>query len=266
MSKFVVVIFPNQTKAYEGSRAFKELDAEGSLTLYGMAVVARDAGGQVSLKESADEGPLGTGVGALTGGLIGLLGGPVGAVLGLTGGALIGSVGDLFNAGVGADFLDEVSQKLTPGKSAVVAEVDEDWVTPLDTRMEALGGLIIRRWRTDVEDEQFEKEVNAMKADVAQLKAEYAQARAESRAKLNARIDEARGKLQATSDRAQAWIDQRRQETDAKIKAQQARAAQANAETRARIDQQTAELRADYDRRSAKLKQALALTKEAFAP
>ena len=38
-------------------------------------------------------------------------------------------------AGVDADFLDEVSVALTPGKSAVVAEVDEAWVAPVDTRL-----------------------------------------------------------------------------------------------------------------------------------
>ena len=43
--------------------------------------------------------------------------------------------------------MDEVSQNLTPGKVAVVADADEEWVTPLDTRMEALGGIVFRRAR-----------------------------------------------------------------------------------------------------------------------
>jgi uncharacterized membrane protein len=260
MSKFVVVTFPDEAKAYAGTRAFKELDAEGSLTLYGLAVIAKGPDGKVSIKEAVDPGPLGTAVGALTGGLVGLLGGPVGAAVGLAGGTLIGSWSDLFDVGVGAGFLEQVSQELTPGKTAVVAEVDEIWIAPLDIRMDAIGGKVVREWRIDVESEQYEKEVAALKAEVAQLKAEYAQARDEARAKLEARIDQAQTKLQDASDRAQAWIDRRRQETDAKVKALQARAAKANAEAKAKAEQRVAELRADYERRSTKLKQALGLT------
>jgi hypothetical protein len=46
---------------------------------------------------------------------------------------------------VDTDFLADVATALTPGKYAVVADVDEDWVTPVDTRMEAVGGVVFRR-------------------------------------------------------------------------------------------------------------------------
>ena len=82
MNKFVVAIFPDEATAYAGTRALKELDAEGSLNFYGMTVVAKDGSGKLSVKEAADQGPLGTAAGALAGGLIGLLGGPVGAAIG----------------------------------------------------------------------------------------------------------------------------------------------------------------------------------------
>jgi uncharacterized membrane protein len=41
MSKFVVVVFPNEAKASEGLHAFKELDAEDSLTVYAGAVIVK---------------------------------------------------------------------------------------------------------------------------------------------------------------------------------------------------------------------------------
>jgi hypothetical protein len=41
--------------------------------------------------------------------------------------------------------LADVATALTPGKYAVVADVDEDWVTPVDTRMKAVGGPVFRR-------------------------------------------------------------------------------------------------------------------------
>lgn len=266
MSKFVVVIFPDEAKAYEGMRAVKDLDSEGSLTLYAQAVVGKDADGRLSVKEANDQGPLGTAVGALAGGLIGLIGGPVGAAVGMASGAMIGSWRDLINLGVSQSFIDELSQKLTPGKTVLIADVDEDWVTPLDVRMEAIGGVVTREWRSDFEYEMYESELAARKAEFAQLKAEYAQARAEDRAKLAARVDQARTRLHDTANRAQVALDQRKQETEAKINALEARAAKSRSDARAKIEQRIAAQRAESSRRTAKLKQALELTKEALAP
>jgi uncharacterized membrane protein len=52
MSKFVVVVFPDETKAYAGLQALKELDAEDSLTVYAGALIVKDADGTVSVKEN----------------------------------------------------------------------------------------------------------------------------------------------------------------------------------------------------------------------
>jgi len=259
------MIFRDESKGYEGIRALKELDAEASLSLYGTAVIAKDAAGKVSVKQTAGAGPLGTAVGGLVGGLVGLLGGPVGAVVGASSGMLIGSWSDLLNLGVSAEFLDEVSQKLLPGVTAVVAEVEEYWMAPLDTRMAAIGGIILREDRADVEDEQHQRKVNARRAELAQLKSEFALARDEHRTRMKERIDTAQAKLQDTSARAQAWIDQRRQATEAKIEALKQQAAKAKGDAKAKIDQQIAELRADFDRRSTKVKQATEQTNEAIA-
>ena len=57
MSNFIVVVFPNETKAYEGVRTLKELNSQGAISLYGHAVVYRDEHGVVSLKEKTEEGP-----------------------------------------------------------------------------------------------------------------------------------------------------------------------------------------------------------------
>ena len=60
---------------------------------------------------------------------------------------------DLFNAGVSMDFVDEVAASLTPGKAAVIADIDETWVTPIDTRLGALGGTTFRRFPGEVIDD-----------------------------------------------------------------------------------------------------------------
>ena len=265
MSKFVVIVFSNEARAYEGTRAVKQLHAEGSLTLYGVAVIAKDASGKVSIKEAADAGPAGTVVGYLVGALIGVIGGPVGMLAGAAGGTVMGSLFDLFNYGVGEDFVSKVSNELGAGKTAVIAEIGEDWTTPLDTRMAALGGTVLRTWRADFEDEQIANEIAQQKADFEQLRSEYAQARGEAKTNLKAKLDQAKASLKGAEDRLQTRIDALDKEANAKIAALEKQIVDAQADAKEKIRQRVAAVRADYQTRSAKLKQAWALTKEALA-
>lgn len=264
MSKFVVTTFSTEANAYEGSRALKELHAVGELSLYGLAVIAKDADGKLSVREAADDLP-GTVVGSLVGALVGVLGGPAGVLVGMTAGMMLGSINDLLNIGVGTDFVDKVSAQLAPGKAAVIAEIDEDWITPLNTRMEAIGGTVAREWRSDFEEAEIAKETAARKAEFAQLRAEMAQSRADAKAKLQTRINEAKAKLDELSGKAQTKLQKLDKDTNAKIDALNAQIAKASGETKARIKQRLVELRADHDRRAAKLREAGALIKEALA-
>jgi uncharacterized membrane protein len=265
MSKFIVVIFPDESKVSDAVRALRELHMEGALTLYGSAVIAKDKDGKPHVKHKADQGPMATAVGTLTGSLVGLLGGPAGVALGMSSGALLGSLGDLYNLGVGQDFIDTVARDLTPGKTAVVAEIQEDFVTPLDARMAALGGTVIRQSRATFEDNVATSDALARKADLARLKAEYAEAKSEDKAKLKAHIDGLQAKAKAASTRIKGQMDLFDQEADAKIKALQDQAAKAKADAKTKIDQRITEVRADRDRRTKMLQQAWDLTKEAIA-
>ena len=49
MSKMLVVVFDQESQAFEGSRALAALHREGSITAYAGAIVARDADGRVSV-------------------------------------------------------------------------------------------------------------------------------------------------------------------------------------------------------------------------
>jgi uncharacterized membrane protein len=264
MSKFIVTTFNNEANAYEGTRALKELHAEGEITLYGLAVITKDAGGKLSVKDEPDDLP-GTAVGSLVGALVGVLGGPAGVLVGMTAGMMLGSIGDLLDVGVGTDFVDKVSGQLAPGKAAVIAEVDEDWISPLNTRMEAIGGSVAREWRSDFEEAQVAKETAERKAELAQLRAELAQSRADAKAKLQTRINDVKAKLDELSSQARTKLQKLETDTNAKVNALNSQIAKANAETKARIKQRLVELRTDHDRRVAKLREAGALIKEALA-
>lgn len=264
MSKFVVVTLPDEAKAYEGTRALKELHAEGSLTVYGMAVVAKDRDGKVSVKEAAAAGPLGLAVGALVGGLLGILAGPVGAIAGAAGGALVGSYSDLFNLGLGTDFVQKVSAELAPGKTAIIAEVAERWDTPTDSRMAALGGTVLRSWRSDVEDEQVARNIALHKADFDHLKAEYAHVRDEAKSGLKGRIDDAKSGLDIAEARGKARLEALDKEMKAKIVVLEKQAASAESSVKEKMSERLTALRAAYKVRMSKLKQAAVLTKEAL--
>ena len=161
-----------------GETKWIAFDRDGSITAYGYAVITKNADGTSIVNEETDSGPLGTLLGTSLGSLIGLLGGPTGVAIGALAGSLAGATADLDNARIGADFVDEVSRQLTPGKFALVAAIDEDWTFAVDKRMEALGGVVYRRALSEARDTANTEAVTAMKADLAQMKAEHAQARA----------------------------------------------------------------------------------------
>ncbi|MGA7742423.1 MAG: DUF1269 domain-containing protein [Polyangia bacterium] len=203
MERMLVVVFDDEVKAYEGKSALRQLEIEGSITINRAAVVAKQADGTTGVKQYDDVNPSGTFVGTSVGALIGLLGGPVGVAVGAVSGLTLGALSDVGDASVGEDYVEEVSMSLTPGKVAVVAEIEEDWTTPVDTRMASLGGTVIRRALWEMRDQLRKDEIDAVKADLAQLKQEFASANAERRAKLQSRIDQLQARIDQQKKRAQ---------------------------------------------------------------
>jgi len=207
MERMLVVIFDNESKAYEGASALRELEREGSISVYAGAVVAKDANGATRVKQIDDLGPVGTLVGTSVGGLVGLLGGPVGLAVGAASGLTVGALSDLADARVGDDFVEEATRSLATSKVAVIAEIDEEWTAPVDTRMEGLGGQVIRRALSDVREQMHKERIAAMQGDLAQLKAELATASGERKAKLRARIDRLQTTIGDQQKKAETWFE-----------------------------------------------------------
>ncbi len=258
MEKMLVVVFDSESKAYQGSRALAQLDAEGSIAIYAESVIQKNDDGTVAIKQVDGDFPVRTVGGTAIGSLIGLLGGPVGVGLGMAAGALAGSIADLHVAGVGADFLDQVTAALAPGKCAVLADISEEWVTPIDTSMEKLGGAVFRTPKKSFEDEQRARDVAALRAEVDALKAEHARARADRKAKIQAHIDTLTAKLQGKFDEAKLRSDQIKSETAAKIEALQKKAGQSQAEMKATLEARIAQILKDYEQTEVKLKHLVA--------
>jgi len=229
MDRMLVVVFDNEVKAYEGKTALLELDNEGSISVYAYAVLAKHADGTASVKQGDDAGPIGTLLGTSFGSLIGLLGGPVGLAVGASAGIVAGTAVDVNNARIGEDFIDDVTKLLTANKFAVVAEIEEDWTTPVDTRMEAIGGTVFRRALADVKHTIHEENVAAMKADLAQMKAEQAKAHADRKAKLQEKINKLDAKIQEQLQKAKERREAAERQAQAKVQVLKAKAAAAKA-------------------------------------
>ena len=225
IDRMLVVVFDTESKAYEGKKALLQLENEGSIGVYAYAVIAKNADGSATVRQGDDPGPLGTLVGTSLGSLIGLLGGPVGLAIGASVGLVAGSAADLNNARVGGDFIDDVTKVLLPNRIAVVAEIQEDWTTPVDIRMEAIGGTVFRRALSDVKDTVDDEEIAAMKADFAQMKAEHAKARADRKAKLQEKINQLDSKIQTRLERAKERRQVAEQQAKAKVEVLKAKAA-----------------------------------------
>lgn len=225
MDRMLVVVFDTEVKAYDGRSALQQLENEGSIAIFAYAVIAKNADGTASVKQGDDSGPFGTLVGTSLGSLIGLLGGPAGLAIGATVGLLAGSAADLNNARIGGDFIDDVTRELVPGKFAVLAEVREDWTTPVDVSMEAIGGKVFRRSLSDVKHSLNEEEITAMKADLAQMKAELAQANADRKAKLQEKINQLDAKIEALAQNARERRHAAELQAKAKVEALKAKAA-----------------------------------------
>jgi uncharacterized membrane protein len=266
MNKILVTVFDTEAAAYEGLRALKDLHKAGDITVYATAVIVKDSAGNVSVKQAADGGPIGTGLGVLTGSLLGMIGGPIGMAVGAAAGGLAGLAYDVATAEVGKDFLAEVSGALAPDKAAVLAEVDEFWVTPVDVRMAKLGGTVLRRQRSDVVADQLNRDAAELDAELTALEAEMDQAAAESRAALQARVDSTRQKLDALDKQVEAKQAEVAAEMNAKIEALREQAKTATNSGKARAEQRLTEVEADYEARRAKLDQAHKLIREALDP
>jgi multidrug resistance efflux pump len=137
--------------------------------------------------------------------------------IGAAAGLAVGAAVDVNNAGIGYDFIDDVTKVLLPNRVAVIAEIDEDWTTPVDNRMEAIGGIVFRRALSDVKQTIHDEHIAAMKADMAQMKAEHAQARADRQAKLHEKINQLDSKLQAQLQKAKEQRQAAERQAQAKV-------------------------------------------------
>jgi len=266
MNKMLVAVFDNENKAFEGLSALKDLHKKGDITLYASAVVNKNEKGEVHLKTAADDGPVGTATGLFTGSLIGLLGGPIGLAVGALTGTVAGLIFDVSADDINTTFVDEVSAALTRGKTAVIAEIDEEWTVPVDTKLDSLNAMVFRRLKYEVTEDQLARESEATAAEFKSLKEELKQAKEEDKAAIKAAIAKLQNKAQAINDQLKTKLSEAKSQLDAKVNTMQEQTKHARERRKAKIEKRISAVKEEYKLRTEKLKQASKLIGEAVAP
>ena len=266
MNEMLVAVFDNDDAAEEGLNALKKLHQEGGISVYGWALVVKNLDGAVSVKQRSGELLAGTGVGLLMGGIVGLLGGPVGAAVGGAIGSYVGLLADWARHGIDLQFLDDVSKTMARGKAAVLAEIEETWVSPIELRLKEQGGMVFRRFRTEMIDDQLLQEQRALQKSLETLEDELDRTSGPNQEALRKNMFDVKQQLRTIQVRAKAAIDLKKAETESKLKVLRAQAETAGKEAKARIDRRISDAQADFEMRAQKIRQASAMAKEALGP
>lgn len=113
MRKLVMVVFPDEASANRGLHALRELHRAGSVFVFSAAVVVRSERGELAVRRRGDGLP---------------------------------AEARLERRILGDELLDGVGQGVAPGRFALVAEIWDERITPIDASMEPLGGKTVCEW------------------------------------------------------------------------------------------------------------------------
>jgi uncharacterized membrane protein len=265
MEKIMVVVFDDETKAHEGIRALKKLDSEGSVSIHSGALIRKGEDNAVEVVPDSElEGfPVGTLAGSFLGGTIGLLGGPAGAAAAATIGGITGFGADMVVGTVDDDLINEVTRQLEPGKSAVVLDLSEDWITPVDADLEPFSRTIIRRLKVDVEDQLVAKRIEADQKEMEAFEQEWSKAREDQKARIHARMEELRDRIRRHKEQLTQRRDRARSDNQAKLDALKKKIASSRAERKERHEAWIDELKREDQRSSEAVERSIADLKKA---
>jgi len=195
MERMLVALFGDEAKAREAAQALQAMGDDSEIALHTVQMFTRNEDGVVASADVYNALPEGTMGGTAVGSLLGLLGGPVGLAIGAGTGLLIGATADYAKRRVTTDFAQQVADKLTPGRAAVVAEVDEEETEAVNERMQTLGGVVLRRDLSDLADQEYEHEMASIKNDLARVTAKLSARTTRLHAKADSAVQKVEHKL-----------------------------------------------------------------------
>ncbi len=146
----------NERLAREALAFVQELNQRQTIEILDAALLIKDQDGNVSVVDTREIDPKkGRVMGAITGGLVGLLAGPGGALVGaLAGLGAGGAAGKLIDEGFSDEFLTNLQQYLQPGSAAVILLAEHRWARSAADSLGGQQGFVFQQALTDrlVED------------------------------------------------------------------------------------------------------------------
>ena len=147
----IAAFYADETEARDVLAQLKQMDKDGTIDIVDAAVMVREADGRrVKIKETAEltpkKGALG---GAVAGGIVGIIFPPSILAMGAIGAAAGAALGHFTDQGFKNNLLKEIGENLPPGGSAIVAVVEETWLSKLETAIEGYSDLA--RYALDAE-------------------------------------------------------------------------------------------------------------------
>jgi hypothetical protein len=139
-------------------------------------------------------------------------------------------------------------------------------VTPVDLSIGEHGGVVLRRLRHEVVEDQLAREHAEFEAEMKELKNELATSAGDAKAQIQKRISSLEKSLQEMRGLAEARAKKLATEWEAKLDTMERQLKDASMRERARIKDQMDKAKREYEARTAKLRQAQQLVVEAFRP
>jgi uncharacterized membrane protein len=129
----IIAAFNDEQGADEALKALKQVKKEKMIKIEDAAVLRKDEKGKIHIKETADMGGgKGAVLGGVAGGVLGLVFGPALVVPAAVGALVGGLAAKLHDAGFSNERLQQVSEGLKPGSSAIIAVVEHTWVKEVE--------------------------------------------------------------------------------------------------------------------------------------
>lgn len=262
MGVLVSSLFDNEARARSGLAVLAALHAEGVLSVYAAASLARPGrssrvapvgAGRIRLQPAAlGEIAASPAVAAALGALLSLTAGPLALAMSSVPATLIGTVRDLDEAGVDAAFLERVVHRLLSGGACVLAEVAEEHEMALDAPMVAQGGRVFRRSldRAPPAEERLLREIGALRAELADVVSGSAREKASMDAAIAAQARRLREcALRHAIERAISLADALRREASAKVAVLRGQASRLHGPRCATVTDRAAAVRAALEAR-----------------
>ncbi|TYC10582.1 DUF1269 domain-containing protein [Bizionia gelidisalsuginis] len=198
MANIIVIPFKDKTKAIDALHKIKELDAYGDITLYEHILIRKDDNNHYEVLDNKTDGEgWRTFTGMALGGLVGAFAGPIGFVIGLYSGTAAGAIWDINHFDFENNFIRKVSNTMTVGTIAIIAEVAEDSSVFIDDALKSYSSEIIRSEAGIDFDDYIDEQIEDIEEEIEDERQKLKKATENEKAKIKAKIADLKAKRKA---------------------------------------------------------------------